>query len=87
MSADLRIDPAQLLDDLRTLAEFGRAADGRGLMRTAYSPADLAARDWIDRQLMGLGMRVWRDSAGNTIGQRQGSAPEALNPLARRGPV
>ncbi len=82
MNADLRVNPVQLMDDLRELAEFGCAADGRGLMRTAYSPADLAARDWIDRQLMGLGMRVWRDSAGNTIGHRPGCSSGALNPLA-----
>jgi N-carbamoyl-L-amino-acid hydrolase len=51
-------------------------------MRTACSPADLAARDWIDRQLAALGMRVRRDSAGNTIAEQFGRDPEAHKPLA-----
>lgn len=82
MSANLRIDSAQLIDDLQTLAGFGQTTDGRGLMRTAFSPADLAARDWIDTQLAALGMRVRRDSAGNTIAEQSGRDPEALKPLA-----
>jgi N-carbamoyl-L-amino-acid hydrolase len=35
--------------------------------RVTYSPADLAARDWIDTELARLGLDVRRNAAGTTI--------------------
>jgi beta-ureidopropionase / N-carbamoyl-L-amino-acid hydrolase len=73
----LRVDGAHLLRDLESLAAFGVAPNG-GVSRVAYSPADMEARDWVDEQMRGLGMRVARDPAGNSIGVYEGAAERPL---------
>jgi beta-ureidopropionase / N-carbamoyl-L-amino-acid hydrolase len=60
------VDAARLIEDLETLAGFG-ATEGGGVTRVAYSPTDLAARDWVDAELAALGLDVRRDPAGTTI--------------------
>lgn len=62
----LRIDPDALGSDLEALARFGATAGG-AVTRTAYSEADLRARDWLDERCAELGMSVRRDAAGNSI--------------------
>lgn len=75
------LDGEQLLQDLETLAQFG-ADPGPGLDRVAFSPADQAAREWVEAQLRSVGMTVRRDAAGNSSGtypgQDSGRAPIAL---------
>ena len=65
------LDGEQLLQDLETLAQFG-AEPGPGLNRVAFSPADQAARGWVEAQIQSLGMTVQRDAAGNSIGHYPG---------------
>ena len=67
------VDAARLMDDLETLAGFGATDDG-GVTRVAYSPADLAAREWVDAELTALGLGVRRDAAGTTIATLDPSA-------------
>lgn len=74
------IDPVALADDLETLASFGATADG-AVTRTAYSEADLRARDWVDARCAELGMSVRRDRAGNSVALLPGREP-GLRPLA-----
>jgi N-carbamoyl-L-amino-acid hydrolase len=60
------IDGDQLLRDLDELARIGANERG-GVDRVAYSPADMAARDWVEARLRDLGLAVERDAAGNTV--------------------
>lgn len=65
------LDGEQLLEDLETLGQIGRAAAG-GLQRIAFSPADWEGRRWVAQQMQALGMTVLTDAAGNTIGRYPG---------------
>ena len=49
-----RINGARLLDDLRRLRAFG--ASGTGVVRLAFSPVDLAARDWLAGRMTDPGL-------------------------------
>lgn len=80
MTPVLALDGQQLLHDLETLAHIG-AEPGMGLQRVAYNPADLEARRWVEAQMRSVGMMVWTDAAGNSIGVYPGQAPE-LPPIA-----
>jgi N-carbamoyl-L-amino-acid hydrolase len=73
------IDAARLNARLAQLATFGQRVDG-GVDRVAYSPADLAARAWIEPLLREAGLVVRRDAAGNLIARREGTDP-SLRPL------
>lgn len=59
------LDGEQLLDDLETLGQIGRTAEG-GLLRIAFNADDWAGRHWIAEQLRTLGLTVTTDAAGNT---------------------
>lgn len=63
----LSINSDRLLQDLETLAQFGADPAG-GISRLAYSPADRAARAWVETEMRSLGLAVRTDPAGNSIG-------------------
>lgn len=73
------LDGEKLLENLNTLAEFGIDAHG-AMQRTAYTPPDLAARDWVITQLQTLGLEPQVDTAGNTIARYPGQN-DALSPI------
>ncbi|MEM1064563.1 MAG: hydantoinase/carbamoylase family amidase, partial [Pseudomonadota bacterium] len=70
LEAGMELDPARFLADLRALRQFG--AHGKGVVRPAFSEADVAARQWLmtrfeDARLSGLA-----DAAGNVFGVADG---------------
>ncbi|AJY74102.1 Zn-dependent hydrolase [Paenibacillus beijingensis] len=71
---DLHIEPGRLQKQLRELGEFGRNERG-GLDRTTFTPAELAARDWLKNQLRELGLDVRVDAAANIWARREGADP------------
>ena len=69
----LDIDTARLN---RTLAELGRMGETpQGMMRLAYSPADIQGREYAMGLMRQAGLEVRLDPAGNIIGHRIGSDP------------
>lgn len=72
---NVQIDPSRLLSDLRSLADIGRV--GTGVRRTAYSPHDLNAREWLSERMSAAGLEVTIDNVGNVIG-RTSRASRAL---------
>jgi N-carbamoyl-L-amino-acid hydrolase len=64
MSSDLRTNSDRLLNDLASLAQIGRTADG-GVSRPALSPADLEARAWFIGRAEESGLAVSQDGIGN----------------------
>jgi len=66
----LQIDGDRFLADLHMLRSFGAA--GEGVVRPAYSDADVAARRWLATQMTGLGLRVEIDAMGNLFGLAEG---------------
>ena len=60
------IDPDRLLADLRTLRGIG--AHGRGVVRPAFSAADMDARRWLERRYQEAGLEATIDGLGNVFG-------------------
>ena len=68
----MQIDGDRFLADLHMLRSFGAAGEGKGVVRPAYSDADVAARRWLATQMTGLGLRVEIDAMGNLFGLAEG---------------
>ncbi|MEP2640907.1 Zn-dependent hydrolase [Roseobacter sp.] len=66
------IDPIRFLADLHKLRSFGAAGVGKGVIRPAFSQADIAARDWLATQMTDAGLRVEMDPMGNLFGLAEG---------------
>ncbi|MCV3270305.1 Zn-dependent hydrolase [Roseobacter sinensis] len=66
------VDPERFLADLHTLRSFGAAEVGKGVVRPAYSEADIAARHWLAHQMRDAGLRVEVDAMGNVFGLADG---------------
>ena len=62
----LPIDPKRFLSDLHKLRSFG--ASGTGVVRPAFSRADVAARGWLAERMEAAGLQPHMDPAGNLFG-------------------
>ena len=61
-----RINPERLLSDLRHLRSIG--AQDRGVVRPAFSAADMEARRWLKKCYEEAGLEATIDGVGNVIG-------------------
>lgn len=68
----MRIDTNRFLSDLHHLRSFGASGIGKGVVRPAYSGADVAARKWLATQMSDAGLRVEMDAMGNLFGLADG---------------
>ena len=68
----LSVNGRRLNAQLQELAQFGRTSTG-GIDRVAFSPADLAAREYAKGLMRAAGLDVRVDAAGNIIGRLAGS--------------
>ena len=66
----MKIDSARFLADLDALREFGRT--GSGVVRPAYSEADIAARRWLAGRMRDAGLTPVFDRMGNLFGLAEG---------------
>ncbi len=66
------VDPARFLADLHALRRFGGDGASKGVRRRAFSPEDLAARDWLGEQMAAAGLEPHFDPAGNLFGLAPG---------------
>lgn len=64
----LEIDSDRFLKDLHDLREFGASGVGKGVVRPAYSEADIAARDWLAQRMNAAGLEVRFDPMGSVFG-------------------
>ena len=71
-----RIDPDRLLSDLRQLRAIG--AQGRGVVRPAFSAADMNARRWLKRHYEDAGLDATIDGVGNVLGRSRHSGKALL---------
>jgi N-carbamoyl-L-amino-acid hydrolase len=62
-----RIDPQRLLSDLRTLRSIG--AHGPGVVRPAFSTADMEARRWLRARYAEASLDATIDGVGNVFGR------------------
>lgn len=61
------IDPARLLSDLHHLRSIG--ADGCGVIRPAFSAADMEARRWLKHRYEEADLEATIDGVGNVLGR------------------
>ncbi|MDO6479667.1 hydantoinase/carbamoylase family amidase [Shimia thalassica] len=66
------LNPDRFLSDLHTLRTFGASGVGKGVIRPAFSDADIAAREWLMAQLRDVGLQVHVDPMGSVWGLAQG---------------
>lgn len=68
------VDAARFLKDLHDLRAFGASGVGKGVVRPAFSDADLAARDWLAARMAEAGLTPHMDPAGNLFGLAEGAS-------------
>ena len=67
------INSARLNDHLTALGQIGNTDEG--MQRVAFSPFDVAGREYVMGLMRGAGMSVRIDAAGNIVGRVEGSEP------------
>ncbi len=70
----MSVDPNRFLADLHKLREFGASGVGKGIIRPAYSQADIAARQWLAGRMAEAGLEPHFDPVGNLFGLATGSS-------------
>ena len=70
----LSVNPERFLSDLHTLRSFGAAGVGKGVVRPAYSDADIAAREWLAGRMREAGLDVHVDPVGSLFGLAEGTS-------------
>ena len=68
----LPLNPERFLADLHALRTFGAAGVGKGVVRPAYSDADIAAREWLAGRMREAGLSVHVDPVGSVFGLADG---------------
>lgn len=68
------LNPDRFLASLHHLRSFGAAGVGKGVVRPAFSPADIAARQWLAGELRACGLEVHVDPAGSVFGLAEGKS-------------
>jgi N-carbamoyl-L-amino-acid hydrolase len=66
------VDAERFLSDLHKLRSFGASCVGRGVVRPAYSEADIAARDWLAGRMRDAGLVPRYDAMGSLFGLAEG---------------
>lgn len=68
----LPVDATRFLADLHALRGFGASGVGKGVVRPAYSDADIAARAWLAERMQDAGLSVHVDPVGSVFGLAEG---------------
>jgi beta-ureidopropionase / N-carbamoyl-L-amino-acid hydrolase len=68
----MELDSGRFLSDLHMLRGFGASDVGKGVVRPAYSDADIAARRWLAGRMREAGLEVRFDPVGNLFGLAKG---------------
>ncbi|KKM02483.1 hypothetical protein LCGC14_1783980 [marine sediment metagenome] len=70
----MKIDAARFLKDLHDLRAIGAAGVGKGVVRPAYSAADVEAREWLATRMREAGLKIEVDAMGNLFGLAEGTS-------------
>ena len=73
------VDGRRIVQHLTALSEYGKNPEG-GVSRVAYTPADLAGREYVLGLMRGAGLKVSTDPAGNLVGRLAG-VDASLKPI------
>ena len=68
------INSKRFLSNLHELRTIGASGIGKGVVRPAYSEADLAARNWLSKKFSEAGLKPHYDPVGNLFGLAEESS-------------
>ncbi|MFC3614730.1 hydantoinase/carbamoylase family amidase [Lutimaribacter marinistellae] len=68
----MAVNAERFLADLHKLRQFGAAGVGKGVVRPAYSKADIEARAWLSDKMAEAGLTSRMDPVGNLFGLAEG---------------
>ncbi len=68
----MQVNSERFLQDLHDLRQFGASGVGKGVVRPAFSPADIAAREWLAERMRAAGLEPRFDAVGNLFGLAEG---------------
>ncbi|WP_171234831.1 Zn-dependent hydrolase [Ruegeria sp. HKCCA6837] len=68
----MSVNHERFLADLHKLREFGASGVGKGVIRPAYSQADIQARKWLAERISDAGLTPHFDPVGNLFGLAEG---------------
>jgi len=66
------LNPERFLSDLHELRRFGASGVGKGVVRPAFSDADIAAREWLIGRIEAAGLEARVDPLGSVFGLAEG---------------
>ncbi len=64
----MQVNSQRFLSDLHTLRQFGASGIGKGVVRPAYSKADIAAREWLRGRMEEAGLSLITIRWGTSLG-------------------
>lgn len=70
----ITVIPERFLAELHELRRFGASGIGKGVIRPAYSEADIAAREWLRGRMEEAGLATHYDPMGSLFGLAEGSS-------------
>lgn len=70
----MQVNSDRFLKDLHDLRSFGASGVGKGVVRPAYSEADIAAREWLAGRMREAGLETRFDPVGNLWGLAEGKS-------------
>ncbi len=70
----MQVNSDRFLRDLHDLRGFGASGVGKGVVRPAYSEADIAARNWLAGRMREAGLEVRFDPVGSLWGLAAGKS-------------
>jgi N-carbamoyl-L-amino-acid hydrolase len=70
----MQVSGERFLKDLHDLRRFGASGVGKGVIRPAYSQADIAAREWLAGRMADAGLEPRFDAVGNLFGLAAGKS-------------
>jgi N-carbamoyl-L-amino-acid hydrolase len=68
----MQVNGERFLKDLHDLRQFGASGVGKGVVRPAFSSADIAAREWLAGRMRDTGLEPRFDAVGNLFGLAPG---------------
>ena len=68
----MKINAERFLGDLHALRKIGSSGVGKGVVRRAYTEADITARAWLCEKFTEIGLKSFTDPVGNSFGLTEG---------------
>ncbi len=70
----MKINAERFLGDLHELRKIGASGEGKGVVRPAYTDADISAQNWLYEKFAEISLEPYSDPVGNTFGLADGSS-------------